>query len=235
MSSFVIATPEFLTAAANDLSGIGDAVRAATGAAAPSTTAIAPLAGDEVSAAVTRMFGAYAQEFQTLSARMEQFYTDCVRALLTGAGAYSGAEAANASPLQTLEQDLLAGINAPSQMLTGRPLIGNGANGVDGTGAAGGDGGWLVGNGGNGGSGAPGQAGGAGGSAGLWGAGGAGGAGGSAATPRGAGGGGGGRGGHRAPGRGQRGGGGGPRGAGPFLHLPRPTTRGENFLRLFLV
>ncbi|MEK0539001.1 PE family protein [Mycobacterium ulcerans] len=123
MSSFVIATPEFLTAAANDLSGIGDAVRAATGAAAPSTTAIAPLAGDEVSAAVTRMFGAYAQEFQTLSARMEQFYTDCVRALLTGAGAYSGAEAANASPLQTLEQDLLAGINAPSQMLTGRPLI----------------------------------------------------------------------------------------------------------------
>ncbi len=137
MSSFVIATPEFLTAAANDLSGIGDAVRAATGAAAPSTTAIAPLAGDEVSAAVTRMFGAYAQEFQTLSARMEQFYTDCVRALLTGAGAYSGAEAANASPLQTLEQDLLAGINAPSQMLTGRPLIGNGANGVDGTGAAG--------------------------------------------------------------------------------------------------
>ncbi|MEK1052963.1 PE family protein, partial [Mycobacterium ulcerans] len=143
MSSFVIATPEFLTAAANDLSGIGDAVRAATGAAAPSTTAIAPLAGDEVSAAVTRMFGAYAQEFQTLSARMEQFYTDCVRALLTGAGAYSGAEAANASPLQTLEQDLLAGINAPSQMLTGRPLIGNGANGVDGTGAAGGDGGWL--------------------------------------------------------------------------------------------
>ncbi len=136
MSSFVIATPEFLTAAANDLSGIGDAVRAATGAAAPSTTAIAPLAGDEVSAAVTRMFGAYAQEFQTLSARMEQFYTDCVRALLTGAGAYSGAEAANASPLQTLEQDLLAGINAPSQMLTGRPLIGNGANGVDGTGPA---------------------------------------------------------------------------------------------------
>ncbi|WP_261864699.1 PE family protein, partial [Mycobacterium marinum] len=153
MSSFVIATPEFLTAAANDLSGIGDAVRAATGAVAPSTTAIAPLAGDEVSAAVTRMFGAYAQEFQTLSARMEQFHTDFVRALLTGAGAYSGAEAANASPLQTLEQDLLAGINAPSQMLTGRPLIGNGANGVDGTGAAGGDGGWLVGNGGNGGSG----------------------------------------------------------------------------------
>ncbi len=137
MSSFVIATPEFLTAAANDLSGIGDAVRAATGAAAPSTTAIAPLAGDEVSAAVTRMFGAYAQEFQTLSARMEQFYTDCVRALLTGAGAYSGAEAANASPLQTLEQDLLAGPHPPPPKLTRRPRTGHGPHGVGGPRAAG--------------------------------------------------------------------------------------------------
>ncbi|WP_415823635.1 PE family protein, partial [Mycobacterium basiliense] len=183
MSSFVFAAPEVLTAAADDLGGIGQAVRAATGAAAPSTTAIAPLAGDEISVAVTRMFGAYAQEFQTLSARMARFHTDFVQALLAGVRAYSATEAANASPLQTLEQELLASINAPSQMLTGRPLIGNGANGLDGTGAAGGAGGWIVGNGGNGGSGAPGQAGGAGGSAGLWGAGGAGGAGGNATTP----------------------------------------------------
>ncbi|AVE84779.1 hypothetical protein C3937_01525, partial [Mycobacterium tuberculosis] len=43
---------------------------------------------------------------------------------------------------------------APFQTLTGRPLIGNGANGTPGTGADGGAGGWLFGNGGNGGSGA---------------------------------------------------------------------------------
>ncbi|WP_343286442.1 PGRS repeat-containing protein, partial [Mycobacterium tuberculosis] len=82
---------------------------------------------------------------------------------------YAVAEAASATPLQ----NVLDAINAPVQSLTGRPLIGDGANGIDGTGQAGGNGGWLWGNGGNGGSGAPGQAGGAGGAAGLIGNGGA--------------------------------------------------------------
>jgi hypothetical protein len=59
----------------------------------------------------------------------------------------------NASPLQTIEQDLLGIVNAPTDALLGRPLIGNGANGAPGTGAAGGDGGWLIGNGGAGGAG----------------------------------------------------------------------------------
>ncbi|WP_373197132.1 PGRS repeat-containing protein, partial [Mycobacterium marinum] len=80
-----------------------------------------------------------------------------------GASAYTGAEAANVSPLQ----QALDAVNAPVQQLTGRPLIGNGADGINGTGQSGGDGGWLLGNGGNGGSGAAGQAGGNGGSAGL--------------------------------------------------------------------
>jgi hypothetical protein len=103
---------------------------------------------------------------------------------LSGAGAsYAGAEAANASPLQTLEQDVLAVINAPTNALLGRPLIGDGANGT----AAhpnGGAGGLLVGNGGNGFSQAsnPGVAGGAGGAAGFFGNGGIGGAGGAGAA-----------------------------------------------------
>ena len=37
-----------------------------------------------------------------------------MQALTGGAGAYAAAEAANASPLQTLEQDLLGVINAPT-------------------------------------------------------------------------------------------------------------------------
>jgi hypothetical protein len=88
----------------------------------------------------------------------------------------------NASPLQTLGQDVLGVVNAPTEALLGRPLIGNGANGAPGTGQAGGPGGILFGNGGAGGSGAPGQAGGAGGAAGLIGNGGAGGAGGAGAN-----------------------------------------------------
>jgi len=47
-------------------------------------------------------------------------------------GAYTAAEAANASPLRTLEQDVLGAINAPFRALTGRPLIGNGASGATG-------------------------------------------------------------------------------------------------------
>ncbi|WP_336410048.1 PGRS repeat-containing protein, partial [Mycobacterium tuberculosis] len=86
-----------------------------------------------------------------------------VLALSQAGSTYAVAEAASATPLQ----NVLDAINAPVQSLTGRPLIGDGANGIDGTGQAGGNGGWLWGNGGNGGSGAPGQAGGAGGAAGL--------------------------------------------------------------------
>jgi hypothetical protein len=54
-----------------------------------------------------------------------------------GAGRYAATEAANASPLQTVEQDLLGVINAPTEALLGRPLIGNGADGAPGTGAKG--------------------------------------------------------------------------------------------------
>ncbi|PHP06643.1 PE-PGRS family protein, partial [Mycobacterium tuberculosis variant bovis] len=44
---------------------------------------------------------------------------------------------ASTSPLHTLQQDVLNVVNEPFQTLTGRPLIGNGANGTPGTGAAG--------------------------------------------------------------------------------------------------
>ncbi|PHO58815.1 hypothetical protein B6F24_04500, partial [Mycobacterium tuberculosis variant bovis] len=47
----------------------------------------------------------------------------------------------------------MAAVNAPIQAVTGRPLIGNGANGAPGSGAPGGHGGWLFGGGGTGGSG----------------------------------------------------------------------------------
>uniref|UniRef100_UPI003B3A9529 PGRS repeat-containing protein n=1 Tax=Mycolicibacter arupensis TaxID=342002 RepID=UPI003B3A9529 len=68
-------------------------------------------------------------------------------------------------------------INGPSQLLTGRPLIGDGADGTA-ENAAGGDGGWLFGDGGNGWNNTePGGMGGAGGNAGLFGKGGDGGAG----------------------------------------------------------
>ncbi|WP_415823729.1 PE family protein, partial [Mycobacterium basiliense] len=178
MASFVVVMPEALLAASESLTGLGSTIEAANAAAAASTIQLVAAGQDEVSAAIARLFGSYAQEYQALSTQMGQFHAQFVQALAGSQNVYGAAEAANASPLQILERHLLAIINAPTNALLARPLIGNGANGVDGTGANGGAGGILYGNGGNGGSGAPGQAGGAGGAAGLIGNGGHGGAGG---------------------------------------------------------
>ena len=153
MSPYVIAAPEALVAASTDLTGLGSAIRAANTAAATSTAGIAVAAGDEVSAAIATLFGTYARDYQALSAQTALFQEQFVQAL-TGAGSvYAAAEAANASPLQAVEQDILGVINAPTNLLLGRPLIGNGTTGAAGTGHAGGAGGILWGNGGNGGSG----------------------------------------------------------------------------------
>ncbi|WP_260860994.1 PE family protein, partial [Mycobacterium simulans] len=143
--SFVIAAPEFISAAASDLAGLGSTIATANTAAAANTTALLAAGADEVSAAIAGVFGAYGQAYQALSAQAAAFNTRFVQALSAGAGAYAAAEAAAVSPL-------LDPINAQVLAATGRPLIGNGANGAPGTGANGGDAGWLIGNGGAGGS-----------------------------------------------------------------------------------
>ncbi len=177
MSSLMVA-PDMVTAAAQDVARIGAVVGAANAAAVTQTTSVVVAAADEVSAAIAALFGAYGQQYQQLGVQAAALHEQFVQALTAGAGAYAAGEAASASPLQALEQGVLGVINAPTNLLLGRPLIGDGSNGAAGTGQAGGAGGILVGNGGNGGSGAPGGAGGAGGSAGLVGQGGAGGVGG---------------------------------------------------------
>ncbi|WP_142996198.1 PE family protein, partial [Mycobacterium kansasii] len=178
--SFVIATPDVVALAAADLADIGSTLTAANAAAAVPTSGLAAAAADEVSKAIAAVFSSYAQQYQALSAQVATLQGQFVRTLTDAGNAYAAAEAANVSPLQTLEQFLLGAITAPT--IAGRPLIGNGTNGAPGTGEPGGPGGYLMGNGGNGGSGAPGQAGGAGGAAGLLGNGGAGGVGGTGAS-----------------------------------------------------
>ncbi len=132
MSSFLIAAPEALAAASADLSGIGEAIREARASAAPATTVISPPAADEVSAAITRLFGNYAADFQALSARAAAFHSGFVQMLLHSASAYAGTEAANRWSLQTLKQDLLGAINMPFMALTGRSLINNPATATPG-------------------------------------------------------------------------------------------------------
>ena len=59
----------------------------------------------------------------------QRFHDPFVHALNSAGSTYAAADAANASPLQSVQQELLGAINAPTEVLTGRPLIGNGANG----------------------------------------------------------------------------------------------------------
>lgn len=63
------------------------------------------------------------------STQAASFHARFVQALSGAGGAYAAAEAANVSPLQTLQQDL-AGLAtfSPVKDMTGRPLFGNGAN-----------------------------------------------------------------------------------------------------------
>lgn len=119
--SFVIAVPEFLSAAATDLANLGSTISAANAAASIPTTGVLAAGADDVSAAIAALFGAHAQAYQTISAQAATFHAQFVQTLSAGAGAYANAEAAN------VQQSLLNAINAPTQALLGRPLIGDGA------------------------------------------------------------------------------------------------------------
>lgn len=93
------------------------------------------------------MFVAHAESYQALGAQAGLFHQQFVSVLHAGAGSYASAEAVN------VEQNVLSVVNAPTQMLLGRPLIGDGVSGAAGSGANGGPGGILFGNGGAGGDG----------------------------------------------------------------------------------
>ncbi|PHO64346.1 hypothetical protein B6F35_12710 [Mycobacterium tuberculosis variant bovis] len=160
--SFLIASPEALAATATYLTGIGSAINAANAVAAAPTTEILAAGTDEVSTAISALFGAHAQAYQALSAHVAAFHDQFVHTLTAGAGSYMAAEAA-ASPLQALQLELLNAINAPTLALLGRPLIGDGTDAAPGSGGAGGAGGILIGNGGTGGAGGTGNDGGDGG------------------------------------------------------------------------
>jgi hypothetical protein len=176
--SFVIAGAEHIAAAAAQVSTIEAAFTQAHAAAAVPTTELFVAAGDEVSAAIAKLFGDYGRAYQRASAGLAQAHVRFAQLLNTAQTSYVSTEAASVSSLQALSEDMARVVNAPANALLGRPLIGDGANGAPGTGQAGGDGGILWGNGGMGGSGAAGQTGGRGGNAGLIGNGGMGGTGG---------------------------------------------------------
>jgi hypothetical protein len=137
--SYLIAAPDVLSAAASDLAGIGSSLESANAAAAARTTTLVAAAQDEISTAIAALFDTHGQAYQSISAEAAAFHSQFLRSLSAGAGTYALAEATNAAPLAGLEQAVLGAINTPTQVLLGRPLIGDGANGST-PGAAGGAG-----------------------------------------------------------------------------------------------
>src|ERR1700761_9094232 len=97
--TYVVASPELLTAAAENLAGIHTRISAVNAAAASSTTNMAAAAAGEISTRIAALFGVHAQEYQAISAQAAVFHDQFLRTLNAGAVAYSGAEAANATPL----------------------------------------------------------------------------------------------------------------------------------------
>jgi hypothetical protein len=110
--SFVIATPDLVQGAAQDLAGISSSLAEATSTAASPTTGIAAAAQDEVSLAIASMFGNYGQEFQALSTHAQAFHAQFVNLMNAGAGAYVSAEAAAG-------QTLMSAAAAPAQAVFG--------------------------------------------------------------------------------------------------------------------
>ncbi|OBK22169.1 PE family protein [Mycobacterium asiaticum] len=116
--SFLLAEPEIMAAAATNVEGIGSALKAASAAAAGPTSRVLAAAGDEISAAIANLFGAYGDEFQLLHAQLATFQSEFQQSLAAAASTYANAEAAIATGLQ----GLLAAPAAPALGATAAAL-----------------------------------------------------------------------------------------------------------------
>ncbi|WP_293331948.1 PE family protein [Mycobacterium sp.] len=96
MTSFVNFSPDLMETASQDLASIRSSLGQATAAAAAPTTGLVPAAADEVSAAISQLFGSYGQDFQALTAQASAFHAQFVNLLNGSAASYLATEIANA-------------------------------------------------------------------------------------------------------------------------------------------
>src|ERR1700761_3090503 len=95
--SFVSTQPAELTAAADNLQGVGSTMLAQNAAAAAPTTGVLPAAADEVSALTAAQFATHAEMYQVVSAQAAAIHEMFVTTLGLSAGSYAATEAANAA------------------------------------------------------------------------------------------------------------------------------------------
>ncbi len=131
--SYVLTAPAILASAATDVDGIASAIGAANAAAAAPTSGVLAAAGDEVSAAIANLFGAYGQEYQAIVKQAAAFHSEFTQALAAAGNAYAQAEAANAALVNGGVSNALGTINAPIQsLLGGAPVSTGGSSGITG-------------------------------------------------------------------------------------------------------
>ena len=99
--SYVITEPEVVQGAAQDLASIRSSLAEATSTAAGPTTGIVAAAQDEISVAISSLFGDFGQQFHLLNAQAQAFHAEFESLLSSGASAYVSAEAANAEQVLT--------------------------------------------------------------------------------------------------------------------------------------
>ena len=97
-----------MATAAADVEQIGSAIGAANAAAAGPTSGLLAPAADEVSAAITELFGRYGQEYHAAVAQAAVFHNRFTQALAAAGSAYAAAEAASSNALGRLEADAQA-------------------------------------------------------------------------------------------------------------------------------
>ncbi len=93
--SYVSTQPVELTAAADNLQGIGSTMTAQNTAAAAPTTGVIPAAADEVSALTAAQFATHAEMYQVVSAQAAAIHEMFVSTLGASARSYAATEAAN--------------------------------------------------------------------------------------------------------------------------------------------
>lgn len=93
--SMLMAQPDVLAAAGEELHSVNAAMRAGNAAAAAATTAVVPAAADLVSLLTAAQFTAHAQLYQAVSAQAATVQEMLATMLGVNAGSYAATEAAN--------------------------------------------------------------------------------------------------------------------------------------------
>lgn len=111
--SYLLAEPQAMAAVAADIQAIGSTISAASAAAAHPTSTLLAAAGDEVSAAIANLFGAFGQEYQAVASQLAAFHAEFQRTLAAAGFAYATTESTNAAAM--------GGASAPTSALTWTP------------------------------------------------------------------------------------------------------------------